>query len=399
MIFDEGRAEASEPPARVRRRHVFYVPGYDPRSPRTYFLLFSRELRKFAALHGIAARMRAAKEEGTARWHIAADWPEGPVETVVDCLSWHEIAVRDFAVPKWRVALLSLRVVWEALISGTVAQMLRLNWKFGVFSLYPWAMALLYALVALGLVAGCLALAGALGFPRLAGLAPAAPLLFGLLRVTEYLDRRFYVWYLINDWIFTWRHRTSRDPEADARFEAFAHRVAEAARDPALDEVLVIGHSSGSFVAISIVERARRLMGATGGEGPCLSLMTIGGNTPIAVAGGLPSPTRKAMQALVTDEGMLWVDYFAPQDVLNFPWLDPVRAFRLDLGGRPRRNPSVRSARFKEIFSAERYAELAYRFYELHFQFLRANDRPGEYEFYRFLAGPEPLESVTRDRG
>ncbi|WP_338665642.1 hypothetical protein VQH23_10785 [Pararoseomonas sp. SCSIO 73927] len=398
MIPAEDRAEAGRPPARVRHRRVFYVPGYDPRSPRTYFLLFSRELRKFAALHGITARMRAGKEDPATSWHVTADWPGGPVKTTVDCLSWHEIAVRDFAVPKWRVALLSLRVLWDAVWTGTVWRMLRLNWKFGIFSLYPWGMALLYALAALGLVAACLTLAGAVGLPRLAGLAPAALGLYGLLRLTEILDRRFFVWYLINDWIFTWRHRTRRDPEADARFESFARRVADAAEDPSLDEVLVIGHSSGSFVSISIVARARELMREVEGR-PRLALMTVGGNTPIAVAGRQPSPARAAMQALVTDGGMLWVDYFAPQDVLNFPWLEPVAAFRLDLGGKPPRNPSVRSARFREIFSEERYAEMAYRFYELHFQFLRANDRHGEYEFYRFLAGPEPLESVTREPG
>ncbi|MBP0493900.1 hypothetical protein [Roseomonas indoligenes] len=399
MIPAEDRAEGGGPPARVRRRHVFYVPGYDPRSPRTYFLLFSRELRKFAALHGIAARMRAGKEDPSTHWHIAADWPDSPVETVVDCLSWHEIAVRDFAVPKWRVALLSLRVLGVAIRTGTVVQMLRLNWKFGIFSLYPWAMATLYALAALGLVAAFLALAAALGLHPLAGLVPAALGLFGLLRLTEYLDRRFYVWYLINDWIFTWRHRTHRDPQADTRFEDFARRVADAARDPTLDEVLVIGHSSGSFVAISVTARALELLGEAGREGPRLSLMTIGGNTPIAAAGRPETRTRRAIRNLVTDDRLFWVDYFAPQDVLNFPWLDPVSAFRLDLGGRPRHNPTVRSARFREIFSAERYAELAYRFYELHFQFLRANDRHGEYEFYRFLAGPEPLESVTREPG
>ena len=383
--------------ARIRRRHVLYVPGYDPRSPRIYFLLFSRELRKFAALNRVAASLKrdvepAPPDRPGTRWRLAARWPDGPVETTVEVMDWHDLCARDFAAPKWRQLLTSLRVLLYAVTSGTLPAMLRLNWKFGLFSIYPWAMMVSYLVIAIGLIAAILALASALGLPWWAGIPPAAAALYGGLRITERLDARLYVWYLVNDWIFTWRHRTRRDPVIAERFELFARHLARTARASDADELLVIGHSSGSFVATGIVARALELDPAVGREGPALRLLTLGANTPIAAAGRDAPPARAAIAALVPEDRVTWIEYFAPQDVLCFPWLDPVAAF--GIAAAPRRNPHVRSARLKEIMTPERYAAMAWRFYRTHFAFLDANDLPGEYDFYRFLAGPEPLEAV-----
>ena len=157
-----------------------------------------------------------------------------------------------------------------------------------------------------------------------------------------------------------------------------------------VDELLVVGHSSGSFVAIALVARALQIDPVLGRR-PILNLLTLGANTPIAAGGRDDSPVRRALSALVTSDRVRWVDYYAPQDVLNFPFLDPVPAFGLDLEGRRVHNPSVRSAKFKEIMDQERYRKSRYRFYDLHFQFICANDISGDYDFYRFLAGDSRL--------
>ncbi len=235
------------------------------------------------------------------------------------------------------------------------------------------------------------ALARTLLLPWPLALVPAMILGAAVLRLTTWLDRKPYVWYLLNDWIFTYRYRTGAAREADRRFDRFAAALVELARRNDCDEILVIGHSSGSFVAIDVVDRALQMAPDLGVAGPKLSLLTLGANVPVVVGGPGNARGREALTRLVLSLRLRWVEYTAHNDVMNFPWLDYVAAFEFDLGGRPALNPERRAAAFVEITDPERYRRMALAFYRLHFRFLMANDMKGAYDFYRFICGPMPL--------
>jgi hypothetical protein len=49
------------------------------------------------------------------------------------------------------------------------------------------------------------------------------------------------------------------------------------------------------------------------------------------------------------------------------------------------------SAAFTQTLSTARWAELRWRFFRLHFQYLCAFDRPGDYDYFRITAGPLTL--------
>jgi len=44
-----------------------------------------------------------------------------------------------------------------------------------------------------------------------------------------------------------------------------------------------------------------------------------------------------------------------------------------------------------QTLSPERWAELRWRFFRLHFQYMCAFDRPGDYDYFRITAGPQTL--------
>ncbi len=58
------------------------------------------------------------------------------------------------------------------------------------------------------------------------------------------------------------------------------------------------------------------------------------------------------------------------------------------------------SAAFTQTLSPERWKELRWRFFRLHFQYLCAFDRPGDYDYFQITAGPltlgEPLCRAAR---
>ena len=398
----EEAAAGGSSEAPVRRRHVFYIPGYDPRSPRIYFLMFKREFAKWGALNGVRAqlaRKKGGEVEGLSAWSMRADSADGAVEIELDFLAWHDLAEREFAMHPLRRALSALEVFFASLVSGSFFAMARWNWKFGLFAAYPWAMAALYVIAALLWATLCLAAGARFGpIGWVAGAAAAAAGLYGWWRLIRRWEPKLYVFYLLNDWIWTGNHRRGRDAAAEGRFERFAEAVAEVARGGRADEILLVGHSSGSFVAAIVAARALELAPELGVAGPRLALLTIGANTIVSAAGGPDNPGRRAIAALLPEPRVRWIEYFAPQDVMSFPRLDYRRAYKVDLKGRPQVNPVHRSARFREIYAPETYKKLLWRFFELHFQFLRANDTPGEYDFYRMLAGPERFGSKLEGR-
>jgi hypothetical protein len=58
----------------------------------------------------------------------------------------------------------------------------------------------------------------------------------------------------------------------------------------------------------------------------------------------------------------------------------------------------VFSAAFTRTLSPARWKELRWRFFRLHFQYLCAFDRPGDYDYFRITAGPVTLGTRYRDR-
>ena len=87
--------------------------------------------------------------------------------------------------------------------------------------------------------------------------------------------------YLLSDSIWTWDFSHRARPDWDQRIDRFAqHLVNVAARNDA-EEIVIVGHSSGSFLGTEILARALKLDPALGRHGPRIVLLTIGGNFPI----------------------------------------------------------------------------------------------------------------------
>jgi len=60
--------------------------------------------------------------------------------------------------------------------------------------------------------------------------------------------------------------------------------------------------------------------------------------------------------------------------------------------------PLVLSAAFTQTLSPSRWRALRWRFFRLHFQYLCAFDRPGDYDYFRITAGPQTLADRFKGR-
>ena len=398
----------------VRQRRVFHIPGYDPMHPRRYRELYRTESAAQAVISGYDIAVSARDKGEAFSWGVSALIDKADVTARVDVLLWSDI-VRDSmaqSIPAtyWQLA----RTLWLYLTTGTLR---RLSWmrKGPVLAaLYPVFMLLGQLFAALlvggilgGTVAGVfywlLALAGldtGVIVTVVTGLALAlkygiwGTVVVVMLRWFKSLDHKLYAYYLMHDYAFSAGNRGANPPALEKRMQEFADQIAQAFTGTA-DEVLVVGHSSGAHLAISVVADLIR-DGRVPPNGPKLALLTLGHVVPMVSFLPRARRLRSDLAFLAGSDALTWVDVTAPGDGCCFALCDPVAVTGVTPPGK--HWPLIVSAAFTQTLSPARWKELRWRFFRLHFQYLCAFDRPGDYDYFMITAGPLTLAERYRDR-
>ncbi len=154
------------------------------------------------------------------------------------------------------------------------------------------------------------------------------------------------------------------------------------------DEVLVVGHSSGAYLGISVLADLIR-SGRVPAQGPRLSYLSLGHVVPMASFLPRANRLRADLRFLAARDELDWIDVTAPGDACCFGLCDPVAVSGVEPPGR--RHPLVLSAAFTQTLSPQKRRALRGRWFRLHFQYLCAFDRPGDYDYFAITAGPLTL--------
>ncbi|TMV78016.1 hypothetical protein FGG78_26825, partial [Thioclava sp. BHET1] len=257
-----------------------------------------------------------------------------------------------------------------------------------IAALYPVVMLLAQGAMGLALVLAVTALL-AFWLPLWLALLPGLAAGYGLLHAFRARDGRLYAYYLMHDYAFGAQFGGANPPTLEARMTVFRDRIAETLRHEPVDEVLVVGHSSGAHLAVSIL--ADLIRGdAVRQDGPALAFLSLGQVVPMVSFLPRADRLRADLHFLSAREELTWIDVTAPGDGCAFALCDPVAVS----GVAPedgKRWPLVVSAAFTRTLSPERWRALRWRFFRLHFQYLCAFDRPGDYDYFRITAGPSTL--------
>ncbi len=383
-------SQKSQP--QVRKRRVFYIPGYDPIHPRRYRELYRKEGRAQAAISGYEIDIRAKSGDGPYGWHVTSEQDGHLVSAEVEVLVWSDIVRYSMAqsIPAtyWQLA----RTAWIYISTGTLWRLMQLRKGPVIAALYPVGMLLLQLLVTLLIAWGLVA-----GLQRFVGwwaLLPAVGAIYALMHWFRKLDNRFFAYYLMHDYAHSAQLRGAYSTDLQARLNQFSDQI-EQALSSDLDEVLVVGHSSGAHLGISVLADLLRLRTSRNNE-PVLSFLTLGQVVPMVSFLPDAQSLRSDLQYLSECADVCWVDVSAPGDGCAFALCDPVAVSGV---ARPeKRGPLVLSAAFTQTLSSERWQHLRWRFFRLHFQYLCAFDRPGEYDYFRITAGPETLRQRFEGR-
>ena len=377
----------------VKRRQVFHIPGYDPIHPRRYRELYRKQSAIQADISGYEIALNAAKSDDTYRWVVNATIDHQKVAAQIDVLVWSDI-VRDSMAQTIPATYLQLvQTTWIYITSGALRRLMWLRKGPVIAALYPVLMLLGQLLVAV--LAGSV-LGGVLGdaVRWLFGSAHSlisvlewgvlAMITVMILRAFKAYDNKLFAYYLMHDYAFSAKYKGANPPALEQRMKAFADLIVAAMQDD-IDEVLIVGHSSGAHLAVSILADILRDNRVPAG-GAQLAFLSLGQVVPMVSFLPKADRLRRDLAYLSSSQVITWVDVSAPGDGCCFALCDPVAV--TGVAPSDKRWPLVISAAFTQSLTPARWKSLRWRFFRLHFQYLCAFDQPKDYDYFQITAGP-----------
>ena len=369
--------------APVLRRRVFYIPGFDPAPPRRYRELYRKEGRAQAAISGYAVEVGARHGKGSFGWTVTGIIEGHEVHTDFEVLIWSDIVRASMSRGVFATYGQLIRTAWIYISTGALFRLARLRKGPVIAALYPVLM-LLAQLAVAGLIGGVAAVLARKVLPLFLALGLGGVAVGLILKLFQRFDGRIFAYYLMQDYAFTAQARGAYPPELEARLAEFRQAIVQGLQGDC-DEVLVVGHSSGAHLAVSVLADILR----AGDPAVPLGFLSLGQVVPMVSF--LPDAyrLRADLHFLCSQASLTWLDVTAPGDGCAFALCDPVAVTGVAASGK--RWPLVLSAAFTQTLSAARWKALRWRFFRLHFQYLCAFDRPGEYDYFRITAGPQTL--------
>jgi hypothetical protein len=374
-------------------RQVFYLPGFDPREPETYWGLFRRESRITAERRGIRMAVSEPVRSGdgiSLDWDVTSEIDGATTRVRYSLLRWDDIVRARFPRTHLR-RLAAVPVLWWRLWrSGYLKAFRREARRFhrvilGVHLLY-----LAFVVLSLALAA---ALVSFVPVPALAT-AVLVPLLayaiLGLvMRVTR--GKPLYVAHLVDDTAFTHDHASGREPAMRQRLDPWAERIRAAEGEAS--EIVVIGHSSSSFLALEVLDRVLALDPGYGGRGTPVTLVTIGSVIPWITLDARAERTRAALARIGAETRIGWLDVRAKWDWLSIHLRDPLSASGLPAP--PPGRIAVLRVSIEDLIEPALVARRRWNLFRMHFQLLMSSRAPAAFDYAAFVAGPEPVHAAV----
>ena len=366
----------------VTSRRMFYIPGYDPHPARRYRELYRTQSQRQGQISGYDIGLTPAQGDRYG-WHVDATIDGHKIRSDIEVLVWADI-VRDSM--KTGMAATYWHLIWTAglyIFTGALRRLARLRKGPILAALYPITALIAQAIcaVAITVLIGWLF---SLILPIFALFA--LPVFPAVLWWFKSIDHKLYAYYLMNDYAFSANFKGANPPKLEQRMSDFADIIVEALHTDT-DEVLVVGHSSGAHVGISILAdiiRDNRVP-----KDATLSFLSLGQAVPMVSFLPKADRLRGDLALLGSTDQLAWVDVTAMGDRCSFALCDPVAV--TGVAHPDQKWPLVISAAFSQTIAPERWKSLKRKYFQVHFQYLCALDFPNAYDYFQITAGPISL--------
>lgn len=366
----------------VKRRVVYYLSGFDPRGVRHYHALYKEHFQKQSAINGITGGVSSRKKihNHLYQWEIDAHERGESIHTTYRFLSWDDIIRAE-----WSSGIMSyykdlIYCIIAYIVNGLVFSFAKASPKQMMAAFYP-------VVYLLGILAGAL-YAGLMLYDLIGGwigIIGAGIGALGIVLLFERIGNQIGVFWLLRIYAFSVRWGKGEVRAIEERIDHFADEVARAVREENADEVLLISHSVGTILSVSVLARALEKTA----DWDKFGMVTLGECIPLVSFQPDAGKYRDELQAIAHHQNLIWLDYTAPIDGACFPLHDFMKSSGIDrVGGR---FPIFLSPRFHILFDKISYKKLRSDWYTTHFLYLMSNDKAGEYDYFAITAGAQSV--------
>jgi hypothetical protein len=374
----------------VRRRHVMYVAGYEPRGAKGYYKLFERECDRFQRVWPVSLTVEPGDfdSEDFARWLVDVRASNWQVSTTYEFLRLEKFIRSDLAEPLTQHIPRSLGWIFGDFVSGAQFRIFRASWRFGLHLLFVQLVLLAWLALAgtIGVMAGYIA-TDHFGLPAPVGIVTSVLAALASFFALQPVANRWGAIQIPSCWVTLRRFARGRATWLDQAIDVGVQRLIAIARANEADELVVVGHSAGAAIASAVIARALEFDPELGCRGPRLVLLTLGSVMPAVALHPAARRMREIVRRLAVEPRLAWVDCQSRQDVMAFLNFDPVEGVGVHVGAH-RRNPLTWRVRFRDMLSLADYHHLRWKFFRVHFQYIKASDRPCPYDYILLIGGP-----------
>jgi pimeloyl-ACP methyl ester carboxylesterase len=393
-MSEQHQGNAEPLAAEVASRRVYYISGFDPRGAAYYHRLY----REQAALQGrvngldIVVGGRERVDDTVARWTIDATSEDRRIHTTYEFLRWDDVVRDNWLRGELRLVLATLRTFWIYISSGVLRKVLQSAWPTFITTIYPPLFLLAVISCAAGIAVGLLLI-----LPLWLG-GPAAVLAFyALILLGRRIEAHNNAYWLLRLYTFFVNQASDRVPALESRLDEFAERILARIRQAQDDEILIVGHSTGAQLAVSLLARMLRSTPGLGSHGPRVALLTLGECIPMLSLLPGARACRDDLALVAAASALDWLDVTAPPDGACFALIDPVALSGITRAPGQAVKPTLVSPRFHAWFTPHEYARIRRDRLRIHFQYLMAAAIPGDYDYFAITAGPESLAERYRN--
>ncbi|MFQ0812448.1 lipase [Brucella anthropi] len=383
----------------VRRRAVFFIGGYDPKTPEAFFGRLKREINRFETLWDVRSVVSPVdispdREIGSVSIETAPADKSWATGTDFHFLVLDKIVRADFDRPL-PVRLAKYLVAFgDFVITGTAFRFFARAWRFGLYFLYPFVVLALFAAMGYAAARWTAHGLGAAGWAGWASLIVGLAVFFTALAI---LGKRWSTNHLMDLWSFSLSFIRERRQDAESLMQRFAARIVRRITAKPYDEVILVGHSTGGMLMLDVAARCLAIDPEFSSRASSVTLLTLGSTALKAGYHPAGGHFREAVQRLVDDGKIDWVEIQCLTDAINFYKTDPVA--EMGLKRQPQRCfPVTRTVRMKDMLEPEIYKRVKRNLFRVHYQYVFGNTKPYWYDFFQICCGPVPLRVRTDDR-
>lgn len=366
-------------------------PGFEATSPRQQLDRIIGNGQKFAEVWNVQFSNQSIEERQEAHAGIAQFQTTGQnwqVQTKLVQYSWQDIIAKYEGQPYPASFFANFPKFLSVFLDGTVIRYFVAHWRYGVFTIFPLLLILLFFAASWLILGGLLSWMGI----ELVWLTLVASI-FATMILIKWPGDKLYVNLSINDWGFARDLANGSNIAIKQRFDEFAQSLSEEIRNSTHDEIVIVGHSFGTIWAVQALARALEKNPDLLDQKP-VSFLSLGSSLLKINLIPAARDMRKKSEIIFAHPRLLWDEYQTHIDLIAFCGTQPYQNLELKT---VRADVNVHQVRYSRVMEKQRYRKMRKSFYRSHRQYIMYQDQRCGFDFFLRCFGPFSQKDLAQD--